>query len=578
MEYREKKLRIIKVLYALFFVMVFFPLLSACGGETKILGVPQNLRIEYNVLYWDEVENASGYIIFMEDKEYETSVCSFDLKTVLFEDDKVEIEVMAMGDGQNYDNSGLASALFTGFSKPVDAANDDAGFSYTLLSDGSGYSVSRGSASLDGRLVIPSYFYGLPVKEIADAGFVNRDVGGSPVSIWKITENIRDGRNYSTTEIILPEKLEKIGMRALSCFMSVEEIVLPDSVKTLGMGCFGGNNSLKRINIPENVKIIPDQCFAGCALDSVDLPDGLESIGQGAFRARYEGVRDNGDYFVLTTNQKFTDIVVPATVKKIGHGAFAYCSRLKNIRMSGELEYLGSNVFQGTEWYNTQPFGLVVYDDILLGYKGACEEKVLTVPKGIGYIADYAFSRQTAIEEIILPEGVKLLGNGIFDRCVNLKFVTLPEDWTVIPDRLFAGLENLTAVNIPDGVIRIGVNSFYDCKSLESITLPSGLKEIGNGAFATCRSLRYVIIPGSVQKIGNGPFMQCDNLARVYYEGNSSDWDKLIKEYNPPMETEVPGLDPFSYADVYFYSPEQPVVSGNFWRYENGAPVVWKKV
>ena len=40
--------------------------LVACAAAPVRLSAPQNLRTDGNVLLWDEVENATGYVVYVQ--------------------------------------------------------------------------------------------------------------------------------------------------------------------------------------------------------------------------------------------------------------------------------------------------------------------------------------------------------------------------------------------------------------------------------------------------------------------------------------------------------------------------------
>ena len=89
----------------LFVCLIFLLLLSACSAEQS-LNTPTNLRVEDRTLYWDEVENATGYYVLINEKIFTSSTNSY----YFLEDGTYKVKICAKAEG--YKNS-LYSELFT---------------------------------------------------------------------------------------------------------------------------------------------------------------------------------------------------------------------------------------------------------------------------------------------------------------------------------------------------------------------------------------------------------------------------------------------------------------------------------
>ena len=108
-------------------------------------------------------------------------------------------------------------------------------------------------------------------------------------------------------------------------------------------------------------------------MTSIDIPNSVTSIGQGAFQGC------NG----------LTSVDIPNSVTTIGGSAFAYCSKLESVNLPENLAYLGKNAFEDTPWYNSwyntwytnQPDGLLYYGKIAYIYKGQMPENTEIVIK-----------------------------------------------------------------------------------------------------------------------------------------------------------------------------------------------------
>ncbi len=176
----------------------------------------------------------------------------------------------------------------------------------------------------------------------------------------------------------------------------------------------------------------------------------------------------------------------------------------------------------------------------VVGYHG--KGKDIVIPDGL-QLGEYAFSKCTTIESVILNkeikeipwsafsncekltsiyglEQVEKIGRNAFYCCENLINIDLPLGITEIEDHAFYGCTSLKKITIPASVMEIGYAAFQDCKNLRSIKFPKGLKKIHTEAFMCCDSLEEIEIPESVERIGDAAFEFCKNLKSIsFYRG-----------------------------------------------------------
>lgn len=107
---------------------------------------------------------------------------------------------------------------------------------------------------------------------------------------------------------------------------------------------------------------------------------------------------------------------LPRTIRRIGAYAFYWCSRLKEVNLSGKSIEIGDYVFY-----------------------------------------------HSAIEEIAIPDG-STLGRGSFARCYSLSKCILPSDLEIIPEDCFLFCSPLENLEIPESVMYIGVWAFNGAK------------------------------------------------------------------------------------------------------------------
>ena len=172
----------------------------------------------------------------------------------------------------------------------------------------------RGSVCLSVAVVV------LPSRDVV--------VGGMP--LWDVRA-LRD--------VVIPDGVEAVGERWF-CGSSVESVTIPASVEEVGPYAFCDCRRLAKLVFggASRLKTIGLRAFQDCSsLGSVLLPDGLRTIGSLCFyRSGLEAV------------------VLPASVREVGVGAFCGCEKLKSAQLNEGLEELGvRETIDGKEYEGT---------------------------------------------------------------------------------------------------------------------------------------------------------------------------------------------------------------------------------
>lgn len=211
-----------------------------------------------------------------------------------------------------------------------------------------------------------------------------------------------------------------------------------------------------------------------------------------------------------------TGINIPDTIIWIEHSAFSGCNSISDINFADSVISVENNIFEGTEWYNSQPDGMIYLGKIAYGYKGEMPENTtITIADGTRGIAGSAFAECSGLAGIEIPDSVMSIGISAFQDCTSLADVHIPDAVTEISQQLFYGCSSLTGINIPDGVTTIGALAFSDCTSLTSVNFPESVTTIGAWAFNKCSYLESVTIPDSVTTIGEYAFESCSALTAI---------------------------------------------------------------
>ena len=192
------------------------------------------------------------------------------------------------------------------------------------------------------------------------------------------------------------------------------------------------DGKLGYVTLPSTIKEIGQFSYARSSLNSIVLPEGLETIGYGAF---YHC--DNLGY-----------VTIPESIKKIEPKAFDYSAYYAAF-MSGA---------DGADYLISGP--------ALLAYKGSDEE-------------------------VVIPDGVKIIAAQAFKDNTSIKSVTFPESLVSIGEEAFCGCKNLSTVNLEATALESVLDrAFYDTAVL-SATLPESFSEIGINAFDSDCILNY---------------------------------------------------------------------------------------
>ncbi|MDQ0291654.1 leucine-rich repeat protein [Oligosphaera ethanolica] len=126
------------------------------------------------------------------------------------------------------------------------------------------------------------------------------------------------------------------------------------------------------------------------------------------------------------TGNTFT---VPASVRWIAAGAFAYAYRLEDIVLPVTLEHIG----------------------------------------------DQAFANCFSLQHIALPNGVTFLAKQLFLNCTMLNAVTLPDHLHAISSEAFRGCAALSELSIPYTIEHVAISAFFACQPDLALTFAGNI-------------------------------------------------------------------------------------------------------
>ena len=339
------------------------------------------------------------------------------------------------------------------------------------------------------------------------------------------TVEVTSGENSYVGDVSIPATVEyggdtytvtKIG--GFSYCSGLTSVDIPDGVVSIGNSAFLGCSSLASIDIPNGVVSIGGYAFTECSsLTSVDIPDGVTSLGDGAF-SYCSGLES---------------VTLGSRVETIGEYAFYGCDNLAVIDCRavlppvcltatcfGDISNCTLSVPEGTEEaYKTAD----VWKEFFYEYfmRGGIKYGAQTSPQGniAMVVAGGEYTGDITIPATVENGGITYTVTSIranaFAECSDLVSVDIPAGVTSIGEAAFNYCSSLTYVDIPNGVTSIGYGAFSDCSSLVSVDIPDGVKSIGGDAFSYCSSLESVTLGSGVETIGDYAFEYCENLESI---------------------------------------------------------------
>ena len=215
---------------------------------------------------------------------------------------------------------------------------------------------------------------------------------------------------------------------------NLKTVSLPDGVEKIGSLAFYGCSSLSEVRMGNAVKTIDTWAFEGCDLTSVNLPESLLNLLDGAF-----------------TNNPLTTVRIPSGIVDFSANPFEGCDQLTSFTGGGQ------NVIVSDDGKFLKDA-----DGRMLSFAcGTTGE--YTVPDGVTSIDGTVF-KKASLSKLVLPATVSEIVGWNFMDCPNLTEVVI----------------NSTALTV------IGDCNFVDCPDLLNIRIMSAVPPLfdpeGSGA------------------------------------------------------------------------------------------------
>jgi len=393
--------------------------------------------------------------------------------------------------------------------RPVVWGGSNGTLQFTLINNGSAYSVSRGTV-VTTVIEIPETFNAIPVTTIAEnafSGFCSLSNITLPSSVTSIGERaFYDCSNL--LQISIPTSLTSIGDYAFQGCSSLMQITIPSSVTNIGFQAFWECSSLTEINIPASVTSIGDYAFSGCS----SLTSIIVDVNNTVYKSENNClIQREYNRLILGCQNS----IIPSSVIRIHYFAFWYCRNLTEITIPNSVTSIGGYAFRDCSSLTeiTIPSSMTSIE--YYAFSNCSSLTNINIPSSVTGIESGAFSGCSSLTSIIIPTSVTVIGSGVFHGCSSLTAISIPSSVTSISNSTFYGCSSLTSITIPPNVTSIGEHAFYGCSSLTEITIPASVASIGNNAFSGCSSLTEITIPSSVSNIGYSAFSGCSSLSTI---------------------------------------------------------------
>lgn len=363
-------------------------------------------------------------------------------------------------------------------------------------------------------------------------------VNGDEVALYyninedgKTVTLVQGPQKYSTYYIVIPESVSNDGksytvtaigtMAFQNCGPC--EVHMPNSIVEIQNYAFN-KCSLADITFSKNLKHIGRYAFERANfnneyLNPVELPDGLETIGEYAFTSSNlinlkvpESVTTI-DSWAFSYCASLVEISLPKNLKNIKERTFNTCKQLKRIVLPEKLEYIGDYAFsEGGLEEITFPTTLTEIGANAFGYTKLVR---VVLPDNITKLGKQVFMYCTKLEEITFSKGMTEIPVGCVSSCPQLFKVTIPNSITSIGGRAFAECSSLSSISLPESLTDVGSSVFYKTAITSTIKLPSKLTYIGERMFQECSYMTSFTIPNTIKEIKDGAFTRCENLSQI---------------------------------------------------------------
>jgi len=389
-------------------------------------------------------------------------------------------------------------------------------------------------------------------------------------------------------KLVLPKTLKKIGDHALSfCGETIdfpesltwlgdhafthnnfEKLHIPATLVHIGNGAINGNIRLSDVTIDEShpafvmedgylytrdhtrllsyfdetsnraesftirpeVTVIDDKAFNYHRTYNITLNEGLEDIGEEAFKYALNNIAPHQEKLVIPNSVTYIgasafdncymdEVIISDNVEELRDYTFATCF-IDQIHLPAKLKHIGRGALSNNSMYN------------------------LVLPEGLETVGGYAIT-ETIVKKLVVPKSVRRIEPFAFED-VFADTIDIQAPLDSIPEAAFYNCESVVKLILPKTLKRIGKSAFYACYALKDCQLPDGLEEIGSWALAGADDVKEWHIPASVKKMDWAAFSVPNFTSHTVY--------MYAKE--PPSDTHLQAFYYWTMEKSVLYVPQ----------------------
>lgn len=320
--------------------------------------------------------------------------------------------------------------------------------------------------------------------------------------------------------------LEEIGVSAYEQCGSLTTVNMPSNcrVERIGESAFFGCYSLQSVTLPNALKEIGNYAFAGCGeLKGLSVGSNVTSMG-------YAMLSD------ATSLQTLTIPFVGETIDSNNYLGYLFGTDI-NSAPWGSLEKVTVTSMSEVPYkafYGFNSLTTVVWNstaDTIGGYAFAdCSSLQSVNISGVKVIEDCAFFRCASLQAITLSNPLETIGGSAFAES-GLTTISFPSSVKTIGDSAFSYTQ-LTRVSFPRYLQTLGNYAFSSNQELTDVDMTGyPLSYIPEYAFYNCSALETIMIPAGVSDIRHYAFESCSRLYEVYNLNHSLDIRRGTTDY-----------------------------------------------
>lgn len=268
---------------------------------------------------------------------------------------------------------------------------------------------------------------------------------------------------YAVTELEITDGITEIGAHAFEAHRAITHVALPQSVTKIGEKSFNYCTGMQSIELSNNLEEIGSTALSDTALTSIELPESLKKIQNGAFSG---------------CNSLAGDLKIPSNVTVIGNAAFANDTALTGtLTIGNSVQTIGDSAFSGCKFTGK-----------------------LTIPDSVISIGDNAFTNNK-FSEISLGRNLEKIGGSAFNTSGTYTGqLNIPDSVKEIGKSAFNGM-GFTSIRLGKSVSSIADTAFQNCTSIHSLDISSiGSADYGTNVFKSLKNPNTIYVNSEEQK------------------------------------------------------------------------------